>query len=381
MNRTAYRALAGLHRVLGLTLVALLLTASTTGAVVAFDDELERWLLPAWHAAGTGRALPVDALVARVESGLPDCTVRQIRFAREAGRPAVLYVDPDGTRCAHSQVYVAPSTGAVLGARTCERSGLDRVHLVPTLYRLHAELLLPGETGSWVRGLSAIGWLLTAGAGLYLAWPRGRRWRSVLVPTQGAHGVRAAFEWHRASALWLLGPTLVIASSGLALTLPDAVFRPAVGWAAAFGPPLPAAVAARTAENRAVALGWDAALATARAHAERHFAPIRALDGARLDRSRATYRITYLTSDDPDVEIGHSRVYVAADTGEILATAEPRHRPPGEVVEGWLVALHGGTAFGVVGRSVIAVLGVALTVSLGAGVRLWWRRRQLRKRP
>mgnify|MGYP002778789044 CR=1 FL=1 len=172
----------------------------------------------------------------------------------------------------------------------------------------------------------------------------------------------------------------MFAASGLALTLPDAVFRPAVAGIAAFGPSRPPTVAARADEHRPVRIGWDAALATAHHRAEREFAPLRALDGVRLDRARASYRITFLTTDDPDREIGHSRVYVAADSGEVLATAEPRRRLPGEVVEGWLVALHGGTAFGVVGRAVVAVLGLAITFSLGAGVWLWWRRRQPRAR-
>ena len=82
------------HRWLGLMLAGVLVIAGLTGAILAFDDELDAWLNPALFRATAGAALPVDQLIASVERHDPRVQVGRIGFPTPARGSFLMTVTP-----------------------------------------------------------------------------------------------------------------------------------------------------------------------------------------------------------------------------------------------------------------------------------------------
>src|SRR5262245_21965197 len=112
-------ALVRIHRYVGLVIAAFLIVAGLTGAIIPFHYELDRALNPAFFSASPGEHLVPSALAAAVERTDPNIRVAFVETNVEAGRSAILFVEPrgHGAEPSYNQVFVDPATGAVLGRR------------------------------------------------------------------------------------------------------------------------------------------------------------------------------------------------------------------------------------------------------------------------
>jgi uncharacterized iron-regulated membrane protein len=72
--------------------------------------------------------------------------------------------------------------------------------------------------------------------------------------------------------------------------------------------------------------------------------------------------------------------FVDMVTGRITGTKLTVTQSAGDAFLTWIFPLHTGTAFGLPGRIVIALAGVALVVMMAAGVYMWWVKWRMRRR-
>jgi uncharacterized iron-regulated membrane protein len=379
---SARHVLLRVHRYAGAALAAFIVLAGLTGSLLAFHHEIDAWLVPELHRVqpGPGRA-SLDAAAARIESdrpGLvvgyfvmspdPAASVRVVmntRAAAEAGRL-------DRKAAENAEVYLDPYSGRVLGERRWGEVGATRAHLVPMLYRLHMSLFLEGA-GQWITagvGLALIAMLVL---GTILALPRLRLLGKALRVRWDSSRARAFFDVHRAAGLslgWLLA---VIAFTGTYMNLPAEVTEPVVTSISPFTE-RPKAVRARSApREESWRIGWDEAVAHARA-----VEPVNTLAVLGRVESRGYYQLRFLAPDDI-VDAGTRRVYVSGRDGAVLGRIDELRGTPADFFRIWQFPLHSGQGFGMPGRVAICAAGLLPLLFAFTGLWLWRRRVKLRR--
>ena len=207
--------------------------ACLTGSVLAWKVQIDHWLNPQLFLAPStdGRTLDEAGLRAAIRSQVPSARIAWIDLPSEAGHSAIATVGnwPDARAPERrvNEVFLDPSTGAIIGTRSTQTPDFRREELVHWIRRFHYTLGFK-RAGMVFMGGVAIAWLLDALLGTVLTFPAGiDRWRGWV----RAWKVRSAwlnYDLHRASALWLWPALIVLALTSIYLNLTREVFVPAV---------------------------------------------------------------------------------------------------------------------------------------------------------
>jgi uncharacterized iron-regulated membrane protein len=381
------------HRCSGLASALFLIVAGLTGAIIPFYDELERVLNPHLHVVqASGTALRPDELIAAAERSIPRAQVATVYLGRPADSAAAFYldarVDPQTGaeyELPFDEVFIDPYSGRLLGRRSSGSLGLDREHLMPTLYQLHHTMLLPEPWGRWLLGGAALVWLVNCFIGFYLTLPQGRR--SFLSAWAASWRVRLtrsvlplSFGFHRAAGLWTWAMMLVLALSAVQFNLYDEVFSPALSMVASSEDPYETIPDAGQPLADAP-LGWREALPRGRELMERRAVregfEIRAEWRLSLVRNGGYY--VYAVNSSRDVRDsnrgGETQVFFSAINGRELGFAHP-YSAAGNAVTSWLSSLHMARLWGLPYRLFMSAMGVLVGVFALAGVIVWLKRRE-----
>lgn len=363
------------HRWMGLALSAVLLVAGLTGSLLAFDDALDAWLNPGlFRETGAGPTRPLAEMIRAAED--QDTRAKAVRILfptpdRQSFLIGVAARDP-GQRLGYNEVFVDPATGRVLGRRDTEGCCFAAPVLMPFLFRLHYTLAL-GETGEMIMGGAAMLWCLDCVVGLLLTFPRGRpflrHWRTAWLIKRGVGSFRLVFDWHRAGGLWCWGFLLLIAISGVALTLRDPVFLPVVKALLPVSPDVSGTPAAHP-----IGLA-EAAARAGQVMPERRPADLYFLPGIGL------YGVSMAAAGegDPWSGLGPDTVWVAADDGHIVRIDRAGQRLAGDTLLEVQYPLHSGRIAGLPSRILVAILGLAVAMLSLTGPWIWWRKRRTPK--
>lgn len=377
------QALVLLHRYLGLTLAAFLFVAGLTGAVLAFQQEVDATLNPDLHRATTrGRMLSLSALENSVERQLPAARVSAVQPAWRPGASAVLRVEPrsTGARLSYDEVFADPVSGVVLGQRQWGAAKADRQHLVPFLYKLHYTLHLPAEWGLWLMGGAALLWTLDCLIALALSAPRGSRklegWRRALTVKPQAASLRRTLDLHRAPGLWLWIVLLAIAITGVGLNLRDQIFVPLIS---SFSPVAPAfhqrPAPSRTGPDR---LTFDEAATAALDAASADGRPGRVVYVLRAESLHAIGVAIAQRAGDPRIGLGPDWYYFDTRDGGLRAAEPTNTGSVGDTIVRARYPIHTGLIFGRAGQILICLTGLATAALSVTGVLLWAGKRRAR---
>src|SRR4051812_41130956 len=105
------KTLIVIHRWAALIVGVVLFATALSGATLVFEGAIDRGIHPElWHVAPSGRTLPIDTLVARVEA-THHSPVSSVSISRVPDRAWTLGAGP-------LTVFVDPYTGAIKGTRT-----------------------------------------------------------------------------------------------------------------------------------------------------------------------------------------------------------------------------------------------------------------------
>lgn len=371
-----------LHRYMGLALASFLTVSGLTGSVIAFNHELDEMLNPAlFSTPGMGPALAPDRLRAIAEATKPDVRVIYLPVDLRAGDAAVLGAagrPGSGLEDDYVELFLDPTDGALLGERIWGACCFQPRQLLPFLYRIHDTLLLPESWGMLLLGVVAIFWCLDCLVGLCLTLPRGRprlrRWLAFWTLKPRAGPYRRLLDQHRAGALWFWVLLLIMASSGLSLTLYNQVFRPLVALIADLSPdpwdeaasrdgpgaPIGFAEALRIAAEQGRARSWST-IPIGVYHAAEHHA----------------YAVFF---SDPGTEhkagLGGEGLYLDDRTGALLFADIPGSGTAGDIFLEAQLPLHSGMIAGLPGRIAVSVTGLAVAGLSVTGVMIWARKRR-----
>lgn len=206
-----YRRLWRWHFFAALLVIPFVLWQSGTGLAYLWGQQWVDWRHPELRfVTPQGAMQPISAQVRAVLKRHPSAAVISILPPAQAGRStAVLLRTSDGLI---EPIFVDPYRLTVLGS-------LDQVQWVPGLTRaLHGGWPL-GHPGSWLLEIGD-GWgIVMVLTGLYLWWPRGRRyWWLALLPRLG-QGQRVLWrDLHACVAVWFSLLALMFMISALPWT-------------------------------------------------------------------------------------------------------------------------------------------------------------------
>ncbi|MFL9926788.1 PepSY-associated TM helix domain-containing protein [Herbaspirillum lusitanum] len=387
------------HRYAGLVMAIFLFIASLTGALLAWNDELERLLSPELFIAPVpvGRTAmdPLD-LRAKVLEANPNAQAAYQPLRVEAGQALQFFltprIDSDGKPLplVDNQVFIHPYTGALLGSRNANDLWQGRKAFMPFIYRLHYTLTL-GVPGALVFGVVAVIWTIDCFVGFYLTLPpRVRnpnpkplltRWWPAWKIRPSARGHRLNIDLHRASGLWLWPMLFVIALSSVALSLPT-VYQPVIRGLLEHQPDdksMP-----RLAQPLwSPPLDWWPAREIGRREMKRLGLRMGFTTGPEewmfYDASRGLYRYAITSERDIRDRYTNTTLYIDALTGRVKGIWLPTGSAAGDTLTTWLTSLHMAVVGGLFYKAFVSFLGLAVAVLSMTGILIWVKKRNARK--
>ena len=392
------KSLVLVHRWLGLATAGFLFITGLTGAIIAWEHELDAWLNPHLYHASSGPSAeppPLSPLILanRLEREHPNARVGYLPLGIEPGHTASLYVagriDPktgQPIELPWSQLAYDPYTGQLQGARLWGELSLSRVNLLPFIYKLHYSLHLPiasgVDLGIWLLGFIAIAWTIDSLVALWIAFPSRRGWRRSFAFRFRGSGHRLTFDLHRSGGVWVWGLLVILAVTAVSMNLEEQVVRPVVSIFSDLTPDPFHDRSGKVDPNDArPTLTREHVLEIALAEAARRglSEPAGAIYHA---PASGLYGVGFFSpgQDHADGKLGNPWLYFDMFSGELVGDHLPGEGTAGDLFMQLQFPLHSGRLFGVAGRAAISVLGVVIAMLSVTGVMLWARRRRSRAR-
>ncbi len=379
--RALRKVLFWCHFAAGTAAGAVILLLCVTGAVLAFQPQVLRFL------ERSARAIPADSRGQALGAG----TI--LRLASEASpgegpTVATLSANPsDAAAVAFGRervLYLHPSTGAVTG----EGSRAGRAFFA-SVQDLHRWLALPEESraaGKAVTGAATVAFFALSLSGLYIWWPRVRGIRkpsAVGLFQPGLSGKARDFNWHNVVGIWSALPILVITATGMVLSYRwagDLVYRIA---GSPTPPPQPAGDRARGRGDASPPVSPERAAALDRlwSVAEKRSPGWRSITLRLPDKESAS--VSFSIEEGGFLNrFARSALTLDASTGAIVKWEPYAAASAGRQARTWMRFLHTGEALGLPGQIVaaLACAGGALLAFTGISlaIRRWasWRARR-----
>jgi uncharacterized iron-regulated membrane protein len=388
------RQFVRLHRWFGVLTALFLFVAGLTGAIIAWDHELDAALNPSFFNARTaGPAQSALALARHVEATDPRLQVTFMPLAVEPGHTLQMMVMPridPATRQPYvldfDQIAVDPVTGDIQGRRLWGTVSLSRLNLLPFIYKLHYTLQLPFtggiDIGTWLMGIVGIIWLFDSMIALWLSFPSFKAWRKSFAFRLKRGGYALTFDLHRSGGVWIWGLLMIVALTSISMNLAAPVVRPIVSKLSTLTPdPLnnPEILRAPQPGDQVLSRERIVELAEQAGHAEKLGVPP---GGLYYIPFLHAYGIGFYApgNDHGDMGLGNPWMYWDSATGKLLSKQIPGKGTAGDVFMQVQFPLHSGRILGLGGRILISAVGLAVAVLSATGLLIWLKKMNGRRR-
>ncbi|CAB3664760.1 PepSY-associated TM helix domain-containing protein [Paraburkholderia rhynchosiae] len=386
--------LVRLHRWFGVATALFLFVAGLTGAIIAWDHELDAALNPSFFKARTaGPALSGLELARRVEAADARIQVTYLPLTAESGHTLQMMVLPrtnPATREPYSldfnQVAVDPATGEIQGRREWGAFSLARINLIPFIYKLHYTLHLPVtggiDVGVWLMGIVGMVWLLDSVIALCLSFPSVKAWRKSFAFRFGRGGHALTFDLHRSGGVWIWGLLTIVAMTSVSMNLAAPVVRPIVSLFSTLTPnPVnnPEILRAPQPGDGVLSREQVVQLAEEAGKTQNIKMPPGGLYYAEFMHA---YGVGFYETgnDHGEIGLGNPWMYWDAATGKLLGMQIPGKGTAGDIFMQVQFPLHSGRILGVGGRILISAVGIAVAVLSATGLLIWLKKLNARRR-
>ena len=389
------------HRWAGLLMTGFLFVAGLTGTILAFDREIDEWLIPEMTHVPVQDKPQLDpfALRDRALAILPHAFFNVVPMNTAPGDVVFFFPDPRLNPATGKPfdldctgLYLNPYTGEENARRTSQDGHpflFTRKNFVFDVYTLHSSLCA-GRTGYLLFGIVALIWTVDCFVGFYLTLPASRgpfwkRWGLAWWLKWRAKAFRINFDLHRAAGLWTWAMLFVFAISTVGFNLPQ-VYNPVMKRLFH----IPDSPVIRTLPQPAPDPGLD--WRDAAAIGERLAADQARLHGFKLKQARGeTYfmydpdsgTFRYSAHGDRDVGYHYPAVTVVFDgrTGELRGSEFASGENAGVTFTNWVSAVHGRTIGGTAMQVVVGIMGIVIAMLSITGVYIWWKKWRVRRIP
>ncbi|GGY77243.1 peptidase [Cellvibrio zantedeschiae] len=379
-----------LHRWFGLFIAVFLAIAGATGALIAWDHELDAMLSPKFYHAvdvSQGKVQPMTSLqlADKLESEHPELKVSFMGTAIEPGEAHNLFVVPtngvEGS-LGYNQVAMNPYTGEIQAKRQWGEPVLAADHLMPFIYKLHYSLHIPSvggtDLGMLLMGIIGIVWFLDCFIALSISFPSLAQWRKSFAFRWRASNHKLTFDLHRSGGVWVWGLLLVMAITSISMNLGHQVMRPLVN---ALSPITPTPFETQAlSEAKSPTLNREAVTRLAEAEALK-LGINKPLGGLFYGSQQNIYQVMFYQPGyaHGDWGLGNPSLYFDGASGKLLGTEIPGEGSAGDIFVQLQFPLHSGRILGVGGRVLVTLLGLMVTTLSVTGIIIWARKRLARK--
>ena len=382
------------HRYAGLYLAAFLIVAGLTGTILAFDKEIDEWLIPEMTHVPVQDKPQLDpfTLRERAQAILPHARFNMVVMNTDPGDVVEFFPEPRidpatgkpyDLNC--SGLYLNPYTGEETARRTNESGrSINRRDFIYEVYDLHSRLFA-GQTGFLLFGIAALIWTFDCFVAFYLTLPSSsgpfwKRWGIAWWVKWRANAFRINFDLHRAAGLWTWAMLFVFAISTVGFNLPQ-VYNPVMKYV--FHVPDPPTIPMLPQPAPDPGLDWREAAAVG----ERLAAQQASLHGFKLKKARGETYFTYDPNSgtfrypahgDRDVGYHYPAVTVIFDarTGELRGSEFASGENAGVTFTNLISAIHGRTIGGMAMEILVGIMGIVISMLSITGVYIWWKKRK-----
>ena len=348
------------HLWVGLAIALPLIVIALSGAVMVFEDDLDRALNPSLsYVPISGDSLPLDDVVARVKAAYPDAQLGSISLPEKPEHPVQISAT---AKQGSFTIVVNQYSGVVVGVRSAaeREAGLARrIHLLHTR-------LFGGQIGEWLVGLITALTLFMAVAGLVLWWPR----KIVSVKTT-ASARRINFDLHNVFGLYASAAFLFIALTGMMIAF-ERWTDPLFMRLNATPPPTLAKESTQT--------GGDPASIQALADAAQAALPGAFLKGLTIPNGGKNVVVAMMKYPEDRTPGGRSRVALDQYSSHALTVISTRAAPSGTKLVNLKRSAHTGDIYGAVTRALYFLTCLMLAGQVVTGLLIWLKRPEGRAR-
>lgn len=358
-------ALVKAHRWIGLAFAVLLFVQGLSGAAVAFRDELSRALhrdalviepLDAW--------LPMQALLDTVRRAHPDLYVERVEYPAHRDESLLFRMETTGA-AQRRYIAVDPYRG------TITRDAPTGQWPAHWLFQLHHQLLA-GHNGEIVVGIMGIALLFLAVTAPFVWWPGRRNLRRGFVVSLSAGKYRGLRDLHRVGGIFVVALLSTWAFTGVVV-----VWKNEIQAAVARVVPVVTRPVTKVAERPdAVLLPLDEIIAAARQRYGE--APIK---NVRFPGGHGRVVVIFFETPSTTRPRASDQIWLDGYTASTLGVYEAGALPAGNLFFDWMMPIHSGEAFGIVGRGLFSFGALCMSGLALTGVWQWLERRRLRSLP
>ena len=367
-SQTLRKRWLAVHLYLGLFLGLLLSIIGVTGSLLVFYIELDEWLNPALVISDTQNPRqPYQSLFETLQASEPN---RQHAWRLE--------IPESPTRAITARYYKAQETShhgfapmmVAINPYTAEliSKRFWGQYVMTWLFDLHYTLLLDA-TGKIL--MAIIGGLFTVSliSGIYLWWPPLHKLKAALVIKNTRNRQRLIYDIHKVSGVYPSVILLIITLTGIALEIPQYI-NPVIAYFSPLQNKLPALHSLATPTSKCITL--DQAVSTA----QQLFPEARLAWIETPDDDNGMIRINLGQAFEPSRRFPKTNVWIDQYSGEIVRVSNPSQQTAGTTLISWLHPLHNGEVFGMTGRLLVFIAGLACPLLFVTGVWRWLHKRQ-----
>lgn len=378
-----------LHRWFGLFIAAFLAIAGLTGALIAWDHELDAMLSPAFYVAtdeSLGKLPPMTSLqlANKLEAEYPELKVSFMGIGLGVGEAHNLFVVPTNGEegsLGYNQVAMNPYTGEIQGKRQWGEPAFAADHLMPFIYKLHYSLHIPSvgstDLGMLLMGIIGIVWLMDCFIALSISFPSWSQWRKSFAFRWRASNHKLTFDLHRSGGVWVWGLLLIIAVTSISMNLSHQVVRPLVNILSPITPtPFETQLSS---EAKVPAVNREAITQLAEAEA-RDLGIEKPLGGLFYSSQQNIYQVMFYQPGygHGDWGLGNPSLYFDGASGKLLGKQIPGEGSSGDIFIQLQFPLHSGRILGIGGRILVTLLGLIIATLSMTGIIIWARKRLAR---
>lgn len=353
------------HRWLGLTVGLLFVFLGLTGSLLVFDHAIDEWLNPELLlTTGTGPRASLEEVIGVAEQAYAGEALSASKPRVENGVWTVWFSSGTELEPEFTAVYVDPYTLRVTGERVW---GHDTMSWT---YRLHYTLLA-GNTGRVLVGLTGIVFLVSIASGVFLWWPL---WKHSL---RAAFAVRRGhlfiFDLHKTTGIVSAVVLAVVCFTGVYMEFPE-WFRSAVSIALPLSPEPPELKSDEKSSRSALTADQAIQIAQEKFPHARwdHMHPPAGAAGV--------FEVALRQPDEIQRSYGRTQVYIDQYSGQIIEVVNPSESTAADAFFAAQFPLHNGEAFGLPGKILVLLSGLAPAALYVSGLCLWLRKSKAKRR-